>query len=100
MTTLGGQGTTNTFGAVTALAISHDGTRLMAGFDQGQIVRWDLETGKVLNCISDIHRTRKLCRGLLWFSDIMFHTNPLTAIVGVLFTDDRKLTISHDAAVS
>lgn len=75
--TLGGASSSINYGAVTAVALSHDGSRLMSGYEQGQVVRWDMDSGKILNTIADAHTT---------------------PILTVAFTDDRKLAVTHDAA--
>ena len=75
--TLGGASSAINYGAVTAVAISHDGSRLMSGYEQGQVVRWDMDSGKILNTIADVHTT---------------------PVLTVAFTDDRKLAVTHDAA--
>uniref|UniRef100_A0A3B4VHP0 VPS8 subunit of CORVET complex n=1 Tax=Seriola dumerili TaxID=41447 RepID=A0A3B4VHP0_SERDU len=43
------------FGAVSALSINHDCSRLLCGFAKGQITMWDLANGKLLRTISDAH---------------------------------------------
>nr|AAI29390.1 Vacuolar protein sorting 8 homolog (S. cerevisiae) [Danio rerio] len=51
-------GTTATgaeYGAVSALSINHDCTRLLCGFAKGQITMWDLANGKLLRTITDAH---------------------------------------------
>uniref|UniRef100_A0A4W4F5G2 RING-type domain-containing protein n=1 Tax=Electrophorus electricus TaxID=8005 RepID=A0A4W4F5G2_ELEEL len=51
-------GTTATgaeYGAVSALSINRDCTRLLCGFAKGQITMWDLANGKLLRTITDAH---------------------------------------------
>ncbi|KTF78154.1 hypothetical protein cypCar_00041041 [Cyprinus carpio] len=51
-------GTTATgaeYGAVSALSINHDCTRLLCGFAKGQITMWDLANGKLLRTMTDTH---------------------------------------------
>uniref|UniRef100_A0A8C2PQJ2 VPS8 subunit of CORVET complex n=1 Tax=Cyprinus carpio TaxID=7962 RepID=A0A8C2PQJ2_CYPCA len=51
-------GTTATgaeYGAVSALSINHDCTRLLCGFAKGQITMWDLANGKLLRTMTDAH---------------------------------------------
>uniref|UniRef100_A0A8C9T374 VPS8 subunit of CORVET complex n=1 Tax=Scleropages formosus TaxID=113540 RepID=A0A8C9T374_SCLFO len=43
------------YGAVSALSINHDCTRLLCGFAKGQITMWDLANGKLLRTITDAH---------------------------------------------
>uniref|UniRef100_A0A3Q3LVT8 VPS8 subunit of CORVET complex n=1 Tax=Mastacembelus armatus TaxID=205130 RepID=A0A3Q3LVT8_9TELE len=43
------------FGAVSALSINHDCSRLLCGFAKGQITMWDLANGKLLRTITDAH---------------------------------------------
>eukprot|EP00040_Diaphanoeca_grandis_P035956 m.227446 g.227446 ORF g.227446 m.227446 type:complete len:1426 (-) comp33521_c0_seq2:201-4478(-) len=64
-------------GAVTSISSNYDNTRLLVGHEQGQVVRWDLTTGKQLNTIT-IHP--KGC-----------------AITGLAFTDDHTGALSNDA---
>ncbi|KAF7652096.1 hypothetical protein LDENG_00101870 [Lucifuga dentata] len=77
-------GTTATgaeFGAVSALSINHDCSRLLCGFAKGQITMWDLANGKLLRTISDAHP-------------------PGTAILHVKFTDDPTLAVCNDSGGS
>uniref|UniRef100_A0A8C5FL41 VPS8 subunit of CORVET complex n=1 Tax=Gadus morhua TaxID=8049 RepID=A0A8C5FL41_GADMO len=77
-------GTTATgaeFGAVSALSINHDCSRLLCGFAKGQITMWDLANGKLLRTITDAHP-------------------PGTAILHVKFTDDPTLAICNDSGGS
>ncbi|CAL8367444.1 unnamed protein product [Gadus morhua 'NCC'] len=43
------------FGAVSALSVNHDCSRLLCGFAKGQITMWDLANGKLLRTITDAH---------------------------------------------
>ncbi|XP_055018236.1 vacuolar protein sorting-associated protein 8 homolog [Boleophthalmus pectinirostris] len=52
---LGSKSTGAEFGAVSALSINHDCTRLLCGFAKGQITMWDLANGKLLRTITDAH---------------------------------------------
>ncbi|KAK0150230.1 Vacuolar protein sorting-associated protein 8 [Merluccius polli] len=77
-------GTTATgaeFGAVSALSINHDCSRLLCGFAKGQITMWDLANGKLLRTITDAHP-------------------PGTAVLHVKFTDDPTLAICNDSGGS
>ncbi|XP_039610993.1 vacuolar protein sorting-associated protein 8 homolog [Polypterus senegalus] len=75
-TALGGQ-----YGAVSALSINNDCTRLLCGFAKGQITMWDLANGKLLRTITDAHP-------------------PGTAILHIKFTDDPTLAICNDSGGS
>ncbi|KAI2668446.1 hypothetical protein H4Q32_005170 [Labeo rohita] len=75
-------GTTATgaeYGAVSALSINHDCTRLLCGFAKGQITMWDLANGKLLRTITDAHP-------------------PGTAILH--FTDHPALAVCNDSGGS
>ncbi|KAM6956595.1 LOW QUALITY PROTEIN: vacuolar protein sorting-associated protein 8 homolog [Aplochiton taeniatus] len=77
-------GTTATgaeYGAVSALSINHDCTRLLCGFAKGQITMWDLANGKLLRTITDAHP-------------------PGTAVLHVKFTDDPTLAVCNDSGGS
>uniref|UniRef100_A0A3B3X225 RING-type domain-containing protein n=1 Tax=Poecilia mexicana TaxID=48701 RepID=A0A3B3X225_9TELE len=52
---LGNKTTGAEFGAVSALSINHDCSRLLCGFAKGQITMWDLANGKLLRTITDAH---------------------------------------------
>ncbi|KAJ0005293.1 hypothetical protein NQD34_011507 [Periophthalmus magnuspinnatus] len=80
---LGSKSTGGEFGAVSALSINHDCTRLLrrCGFAKGQITMWDLANGKLLRTITDAHP-------------------PGTAILHVKFTDDPTLAVCNDSGGS
>eukprot|EP00047_Mylnosiga_fluctuans_P014336 m.37581 g.37581 ORF g.37581 m.37581 type:complete len:1420 (+) comp5452_c0_seq2:42-4301(+) len=67
------------YGAVTALAISPDSTRVLVGHERGQILRWDVITGKICNVLTDVYPTN-------------------SAVLRVGFFDWRRYAISNDAA--
>ncbi|XP_078620345.1 vacuolar protein sorting-associated protein 8 homolog isoform X1 [Branchiostoma floridae x Branchiostoma japonicum] len=69
------------YGAVSALSINHDCTRLLSGFAKGQITMWDLTTGKLLRTITDAHP-------------------PGTAVLHIKFTDDPTLAVCCDSGGS
>ncbi|XP_048866452.1 vacuolar protein sorting-associated protein 8 homolog isoform X1 [Brienomyrus brachyistius] len=69
------------YGAVSALSINYDCTRLLCGFAKGQITMWDLANGKLLRTISDAHP-------------------PGSAILHVKFTDDPTLAVCNDSGGS
>uniref|UniRef100_A0A672HPW8 RING-type domain-containing protein n=1 Tax=Salarias fasciatus TaxID=181472 RepID=A0A672HPW8_SALFA len=52
---LGTKTTGAEFGAVSALSVNHDCSRLLCGFAKGQITMWDLANGKLLRTITDAH---------------------------------------------
>ncbi|XP_045063331.1 vacuolar protein sorting-associated protein 8 homolog isoform X3 [Coregonus clupeaformis] len=78
---LGSTATGAEYGAVSALSINHDCTRLLCGFAKGQITMWDLANGKLLRTITDAHP-------------------PGTAILHVKFTDDPTLAVCNDSGGS
>lgn len=78
---LGTKATGADFGAVSALSINHDCSRLLCGFAKGQITMWDLASGKLLRTINDAHP-------------------PGTAILHVKFTDDPTLAVCNDSGGS
>ncbi|KAM9365398.1 vacuolar protein sorting-associated protein 8 homolog isoform 2-T2 [Pholidichthys leucotaenia] len=78
---LGNKTTGAEFGAVSALSINDDCTRLLCGFAKGQITMWDLANGKLLRTITDAHP-------------------PGTAILHVKFTDDPTLAVCNDSGGS
>uniref|UniRef100_A0A8C3AJY3 Vacuolar protein sorting-associated protein 8 homolog n=1 Tax=Cyclopterus lumpus TaxID=8103 RepID=A0A8C3AJY3_CYCLU len=78
---LGTKATGAEFGAVSALSINHDCSRLLCGFAKGQITMWDLASGKLLRTITDAHP-------------------PGTAILHVKFTEDPTLAVCNDSGGS
>ncbi|XP_059214948.1 vacuolar protein sorting-associated protein 8 homolog isoform X2 [Centropristis striata] len=78
---LGTKATGAEFGAVSALSINHDCSRLLCGFAKGQITMWDLASGKLLRTVTDAHP-------------------PGTAILHVKFTDDPTLAVCNDSGGS
>uniref|UniRef100_A0A8D2MSR3 VPS8 subunit of CORVET complex n=1 Tax=Zonotrichia albicollis TaxID=44394 RepID=A0A8D2MSR3_ZONAL len=66
------------YGAISALSINNDCSRLLCGFAKGQITMWDLASGKLLRSITDAHP-------------------PGTAILHIKFTDDPTLAICNDS---
>ncbi|XP_026543816.1 vacuolar protein sorting-associated protein 8 homolog [Notechis scutatus] len=69
------------YGAISALSINSDCSRLLCGFAKGQITMWDLASGKLLRSIIDAHP-------------------PGTAILHIKFTDDPTLAICNDSGGS
>ncbi|XP_063789062.1 vacuolar protein sorting-associated protein 8 homolog isoform X2 [Pseudophryne corroboree] len=69
------------YGAVSALSINNDCSRLLCGFAKGQITMWDLASGKLLRTITDAHP-------------------PGTAILHIKFTDDPTLAVCNDSGGS
>ncbi|XP_058043331.1 vacuolar protein sorting-associated protein 8 homolog isoform X2 [Ahaetulla prasina] len=69
------------YGAISALSINNDCSRLLCGFAKGQITMWDLASGKLLRSIIDAHP-------------------PGTAILHIKFTDDPTLAICNDSGGS
>ncbi|KAJ7388710.1 Vacuolar protein sorting-associated protein 8 [Desmophyllum pertusum] len=69
------------YGAVTALGINMECTRLLCGHARGQITMWDLQSGKLLRSITDAH--------------------PMgSAVLHVMFTDDPTVAICSDSGGS
>ena len=52
---LGGLQVGANYGAVSCLAFNTDSTRLLAGFARGQLMEYDVVTGKVLRDLADVH---------------------------------------------
>ncbi|XP_037126745.1 vacuolar protein sorting-associated protein 8 homolog isoform X2 [Syngnathus acus] len=78
---LGTKTTGAEFGAISALSINNDCSRLLCGFANGQMTMWDLANGKLLRTITDAHP-------------------PGTAILHVKFTDDPTLAVCSDSGGS
>ncbi|XP_077469477.1 vacuolar protein sorting-associated protein 8 homolog isoform X4 [Stigmatopora argus] len=78
---LGTKSTGAEFGAISALSINNDSSRLLCGFAKGQITMWDLANGKLLRTITEAHP-------------------PGTAILHVKFTDDPTLAVCSDSGGS
>ncbi|XP_076973888.1 vacuolar protein sorting-associated protein 8 homolog [Tamandua tetradactyla] len=78
---LGSTGVGSQYGAISALSINSDCSRLLCGFAKGQITMWDLASGKLLRSITDAHP-------------------PGTAILHIKFTDDPTLAICNDSGGS
>ncbi|KAF6030338.1 VPS8 [Bugula neritina] len=77
-------GSTNTgvqYGSVSCLAFNVDCNRLLAGYAKGQITMWDLDTGKLLRTITDVHPMGQ-------------------AVLHVKFTDNRKVAVCADSGGS
>ncbi|EDO31039.1 predicted protein, partial [Nematostella vectensis] len=78
---LGNTVTGSEYGAVTALGINKDCTRLLCGHARGQICMWDLQSGKLLRTILDAH--------------------PIgSAVLHVRFTDDPTVAFCSDSGGS
>ena len=69
------------YGAVTALGINLDCTRLLCGYVRGHITMWDLNTGNCLRVISDAHP-------------------PGYAVLHLQFTDDPTVAMLSDSSGS
>nr|XP_006819234.1 PREDICTED: vacuolar protein sorting-associated protein 8 homolog [Saccoglossus kowalevskii] len=69
------------YGAVSAISINNDCSRLLAGFAKGQVTMWDLSNGKLLRTITDAHP-------------------PGSAVLHIKFTDDPTLAICSDSGGS
>lgn len=69
------------FGAVSALSLNIDCTRLLCGFAKGQITMWDLSNGKLLRTVTDAHP-------------------PGSAVLHLKFTDDRTIAVMSDSGGS
>ncbi|XP_031671898.1 vacuolar protein sorting-associated protein 8 homolog, partial [Oncorhynchus kisutch] len=78
---LGSTATGAEYGAVSALSITHDCTRLLCGFAKGHITMWDLANGSFCEPLPTPHP-------------------PGTAILHVKFTDDPTLAVCNDSGGS
>lgn len=65
------------FGFVSSLSFNVDCTRILCAFARGQVMMWDLTTGRLLRSISDAHF-------------------PNAGVVHVKFTDDRSIAVTCD----
>ncbi|XP_033849664.2 vacuolar protein sorting-associated protein 8 homolog isoform X1 [Acipenser ruthenus] len=75
-TSLGAQ-----YGAISALSLNNDCTQIVSGFTKGQILQWDLETGKLLRTITNV-----LPHG--------------TTVLNIKFTDDPSVAVCSDSTGS
>jgi len=66
---------------VLSVSLNTDSSRLLAGHVRGQILMWDMSSGKVLRTITSVHP-------------------PGTPVIRVCFTNDRTLAISNDSSGS
>uniref|UniRef100_A0A3Q3FFE2 VPS8 subunit of CORVET complex n=1 Tax=Labrus bergylta TaxID=56723 RepID=A0A3Q3FFE2_9LABR len=78
---LGTKSTGAEFGAVSALSINHDCSRLLCGFAKGQIMMWDLANGKLLRTINDAHPP-----GTAILHDPVYGTGKLAEIQGLILS--------------
>ena len=69
------------YGAVTALGINRDCSRLLCGYAKGQITMWDLSNGNCLRVITDAHP-------------------PGYAVLHLQFTDDSTIAMCNDSSGS
>ncbi|XP_046386782.1 vacuolar protein sorting-associated protein 8 homolog isoform X2 [Ischnura elegans] len=69
------------FGAVSALSLNHDCSRLLVGFAKGAIFMYDLTCGRLLRTLSDAHP-------------------PATAVLHLKFTDSPTLALCADSGGS
>ena len=69
------------YGAVTALGINLECTRLLCGYAKGQITMWDLNNGNCLRVITDAHP-------------------PEYAVLHLHFTDDSTVALCNDSSGS
>jgi len=66
---------------ISFVSLNADCTRLLVGHIRGQIVMWDMTSGKVLRTITNVHR-------------------PDISVLRVRFTEDRTLALSNDSTGS
>jgi hypothetical protein len=66
------------YGAVSAVEINQDSNRLLCGHAKGQVLMWDLDTGRCLRTITDAHP-------------------PGYAVIQVSFTDDPTCALLSDS---
>ncbi|XP_077969847.1 vacuolar protein sorting-associated protein 8 homolog [Styela clava] len=69
------------YGSVTALAFNMDSDRLLVGYARGQILMYDVKSGKLLRTITDAHP-------------------PGSSVLHVKFTDDPTLAVCNDSGGS
>ncbi|KAJ8418661.1 hypothetical protein AAFF_G00001600 [Aldrovandia affinis] len=78
---LGSQGLGALHGPISALGLNRDGTRVLCGFARGQILQWDVESGKLLRTIANIVPVGN-------------------AVISLKFTDDPTVAVCNDSAGS
>ncbi|XP_071448355.1 vacuolar protein sorting-associated protein 8 homolog isoform X2 [Hetaerina americana] len=76
-----GNNAVSEFGAVSALSLNHDCSRLLVGFAKGAIFMYDLSCGRLLRTLSDAHP-------------------PATAVLHLKFTDSPTLALCADSGGS
>ncbi|XP_064186858.1 vacuolar protein sorting-associated protein 8 homolog isoform X2 [Anguilla rostrata] len=78
---LGSQALGAQHGSITALGFNGDGTRILSGFARGQILQWDVESGKLLRTIANVVPVGN-------------------AVITVKFTDDPTVAVCNDSTGS
>ncbi|KAI1889279.1 hypothetical protein AGOR_G00177500 [Albula goreensis] len=78
---LGSQALGAQHGPISALDFNSDGTRILCGFARGQILQWDVESGKQLRTISNVVPVGN-------------------AVVILKFTDDPTVAVCNDSSGS
>ena len=78
---LGGKEIGERYGAVSALAFSVDSTRLLAGFARGQLMEYDMVTGRLVRDLDDVHPAG-------------------SAVVQVRYSDDASVAFISDSGGS
>jgi len=66
---------------MSCVSLNADCTRLLVGHIHGQIVMWDMTSGKVLRTITNVHP-------------------PGVSVLRVRYTEDRTLAVSNDSTGS
>eukprot|EP00042_Codosiga_hollandica_P055670 m.785312 g.785312 ORF g.785312 m.785312 type:complete len:1490 (-) comp59163_c0_seq2:1347-5816(-) len=102
-------GQNNIFGPVSCLALNHDGTRLVAGFDRGQVVRWDVPSGKVLNLVPDVYQGIPVLGVGFFDENTLFyshdvegrvHVHVAKTVLGIRMVDSKMVYQSYDDPIS
>jgi len=78
---LGGPDIGANYGAVSCLAFSRDSTRLLVGFARGQVIEYDMLSGKLIRDLGDVHP-------------------PGSAVVNLRYSDDNNVAFLADSGGS
>ncbi|KAJ8277054.1 hypothetical protein GJAV_G00070960 [Gymnothorax javanicus] len=78
---LGSQALGAQHGSITALGFNGDGTRILCGFARGQVLQWDVESGKLLRTIANVVPAGN-------------------AVISIRFTDNPTVAVCNDSSGS